>query len=441
MPVATQQDRFSLHFASTRRAYADEPSWLGLWRDAAYQRFVDEGFPTTRDEEWRATNVSALGETPYASPLDAVPSRAADTAAAVAVPHLDAAQLVFLNGRLAPELSSVGALPPGVVVSSLAAAVGTDGERVRAHLGVAVASPQRGFTALNGALFLDGAYVHVPAGVMVGRPIHLVHLGGLGAAVAAHPRTLIVVDARSEVQIVETYAGAAGEPYFTNALTEIVVGAQATVRHCRVQRESLAAGHVSSTHVALAGRGVFESQNIVLGGGTVRNDVNATLGGEGITCTLDGLYLADGRRLVDNHTAIDHAKPHCQSHELYKGIIDGHGRGVFNGKIFVRQDAQKTDAKQTNQVLLLSDDATINTKPQLEIFADDVKCTHGATVGQLDDEALFYLRARGIGRDEARALLIQAFAIDVIDRVPVESLRRTLEAALLDRLPRGPQGA
>ena len=203
-----------------------------------------------------------------------------------------------------------------------------------------------------------------------------------------------------------------------------------------MQRESLAAYHVSSTHLHLARSAVFASENVTLGGALVRNDVNAVLDGEGIHCTLNGLYLVDGRRLVDNHTTIDHAMPHCESHELYKGILDDSGRGVFNGKIFVRQDAQKTDAKQTNQVLLLSDDATIDTKPQLEIFADDVKCTHGATVGQIDAEALFYLRARGIGLEDARAMLVHAFASDIIDRVSIESLRQGLEETLLGYLPR-----
>jgi Fe-S cluster assembly protein SufD len=207
------------------------------------------------------------------------------------------------------------------------------------------------------------------------------------------------------------------------------------VEHCRVQRESLDGFHISSTHLRLARAAVFASENITLGGALVRNDVNAVLDGEGINCTLNGLYLVDGDRLVSNHTTIDHAKPHCESHELYKGILDDRGKGVFNGKIFVRLDAQKTDAKQTNQVLLLSDDATINTKPQLEIFADDVKCTHGATVGQLSDEQLFYLKARGIGEGHARAILVHAFASDIVERIQVEALRDHLEQILLERLP------
>jgi Fe-S cluster assembly protein SufD len=274
------------------------------------------------------------------------------------------------------------------------------------------------------------------AGVAVDVPVHVLYVGGVGAPAAVHPRTLVIAEDGSACTVVESYAGQAGASYLTNALTEVFCGARSTVSHYRLQRESLAAGHISSTHIRLGRQATFTSENIVFGGAVVRNDVNAVLDAERSVCTLNGLYLADARRLVDNHTAIDHAMPHCESHELYKGMIGGHGRGVFNGKIYVRQDAQKTDAKQTNQVLLLSDDATINTKPQLEIFADDVKCTHGATVGQLDEDALFYLQARGIGRDEARGMLIHAFAEDIIERIELEPVRASLERDLLARLPK-----
>jgi Fe-S cluster assembly protein SufD len=251
-----------------------------------------------------------------------------------------------------------------------------------------------------------------------------------------HPRTIIVAGDNSQARIIESYGGHDGDRYLTNAVTEVVVGENANIEHYRVQREGHHACHVSSTYVYLERSGVFAQQAFTFGGSIVRNDVNASLNAEGINCTLNGLYLATGTRLVGNFTSIDHAKPHCESHEIYKGMLDGQARAVFNGKIFVRPQAQKTDAKQTNQVLLLSDDATINTKPQLEIFADDVKCTHGATVGQLDDTALFYLRARGIGHQQARAMLVHAFASDVIDRVKIEPLRESLEETLLTELPK-----
>jgi Fe-S cluster assembly protein SufD len=250
----------------------------------------------------------------------------------------------------------------------------------------------------------------------------------------AHPRTLVVAGANSQAQIVETYIGAAGETYFTNAVSEIFVGENAGIDHYKVQQESLDAFHVASLHVHTSRSSRFSSHSFALGGKLVRNDVVAILDGEGGDCILNGLYLSDKDRLIDNHTTIDHAKPHCGSHEVYKGILGGTSRAVFNGKIIVRQDAQKTDAKQTNRALLLTDGATINTKPQLEIFADDVKCTHGAAIGQLDDEAIFYLRTRGLTYAEARDMLIHAFAGQVLDGVQLEPLRAALEAELFAQL-------
>ena len=304
--------------------------------------------------------------------------------------------------------------------------------RCSAHLGTAIRFRQQGFTALNDAWFTDGTAIVVDANAVIATPIHLLYFStGAGAS---YPRTLVVAGANSQLSFVESFAGT-DSTYVTNAITEIISAEGAHVDHYKVNRESLQAHHVSSTHLQLARASVFATHNISLGGQLTRNDINATLDGEGIECTVNGLYLADGDRLVDNHTAIDHAKPHCHSYEIYKGVLDGRSRGVFNGKIFVREDAQKTDAKQTNQVLLLSDDATIDTKPQLEIFADDVKCTHGATVGQLSAEALFYLRARGIGKDDARALLIHAFAESVVENIRIDAVRHALEQVLLARLP------
>jgi Fe-S cluster assembly protein SufD len=250
----------------------------------------------------------------------------------------------------------------------------------------------------------------------------------------ASTRVLIVAGDRSQCRIVETYVGPRGAAYFTNAVTEIFVGEGAVIDHYKVQEESLEAFHVASMHVHEARAATFSSHSFSLGGRFVRNDAIAHLDGEGAECTLNGLYIADGERLIDNHTAIDHAKPHCPSHEIYKGILGGKARAVFNGKIVVRQDAQKTDAKQTNRALLLSDDASINTKPQLEIFADDVKCTHGAAIGQLDEDALFYLRARGLTYFEARDMLIHAFAGEILDRVQIEPLRQALEGELYAQL-------
>jgi Fe-S cluster assembly protein SufD len=351
------------------------------------------------------------------------------------VPGLDAHELVFVNGRFAPAFSSAGELPAGLRVANLASLLSSEPGLVEPWLTHATRFEMQGFTALNTAFITEAAVILIPNDLAVERPIHVVHLADADAPIVTHPRTLIVASRHSRVHVVESYAGREGQNYFTNAVTEIIGGPGSNIEHCRVQRESLEAYHVSSTHLHLSRDAVFASEHVTLGGALVRNDVNAVLDAEGINCTLNGLYLVDGRRLVDNHTTIDHAKPHCESHELYKGILDDQGRGVFNGKIFVRPDAQKTDAKQTNQVVLLSDNATINTKPQLEIFADDVKCTHGATVGQLAADQLFYLRARGIGEAQARAILLHAFASDIVERIQVEPLRNHLEQILLERLP------
>jgi Fe-S cluster assembly protein SufD len=272
---------------------------------------------------------------------------------------------------------------------------------------------------------------------MVDGWIHLLFLAtGQSPDVMAHPRVLVVAGENSHVRILESYVGPRSGRYFTNAVTDIRVGPSAIVDHYKLQRESPEAFHVAGTYVKADRGATFSSHSLSFGGALVRNDITATLGGEGIDCTLNGLYTADAERLIDNHTTIDHAMPHCGSHEIYKGILGGHARAVFNGKIIVRPDAQKTDAKQTNKALLLSDDAQINTKPQLEIFANDVKCTHGAAIGQLDEDAIFYLRARGLGEQEARTLLIHAFAGDILNRVKLDTLRADLERILVDELPK-----
>jgi Fe-S cluster assembly protein SufD len=269
---------------------------------------------------------------------------------------------------------------------------------------------------------------------VVSSPIHVLFVSTQAGAVS-HPRVLLVAGENSQATVVETYAGEAAGGYFTNAVTEVYVGSHAIVDHYKVVRETFDAFHVALLAVRADRSATFSSHSFTLGGGIVRNDVAAVLNGEGVDCTLNGLYFGDRKRLVDNHTTLDHAMPHCGSHELYKGILTDTARAVFNGKIIVRPDAQKTDAKQTSRALLLSDEAQINTNPQLEIFADDVKCTHGAAIGQLDDEAIFYLRTRGLGLSDARNLLVHAFAGEILQRVKVESLRAQLDAVLTSQLP------
>jgi Fe-S cluster assembly protein SufD len=407
--------------------------WLQDVRDKAAARFAALGFPTTRDEEWRCTNVAPIASAEF---------RDAATAS-VAVEAIDALpygnlpfRITLVNGRFSAELSRLEHLPDGVRAGSLAAAVTGHGEEVSRRYAKSADFQARAFVALNTALAADGAYLYLPDGTVFDQPIEILFVaaGNDSAPEMIQARTLIVAGAGVQARIVETYATLRNGTYFTNGVTEIYAGENAYIDHYKVQQEGLEAYHVATTQIVAQRSATVSSHSFSLGGKLVRNDANAVLDGEGAEVTLNGLYLADGDRLVDNHTAIDHAKAHCPSHEIYKGILGGKARAVFNGKIIVRQDAQKTDAKQTNRALLLSDNASVNTKPQLEIFADDVKCTHGAAIGQLDEDAIFYLRARGLTYFEARDLLIHAFAGEIIDRVQIAPLKNALEAELYAQL-------
>jgi len=412
------------------------PAWLKRIREDASGRFQSLGFPTTDDEEWRFTSVAPIAEARFALATDGRAALGSADLASFLLTDCASAELVFVNGRYAADLSRVRSLPRGVRIGSLASALATDASEVEPYLTRIAAFERQAFTALNTALFVDGAFVHVAAKVTLNAPIHVLFVTTAdGRPTMAHPRVLVVAGESSQASVVETYVGPRSDRYFTNAVTEVVVSENASVDHYKLQHESLNAYHIGTMHVTGRRNARFQSHSVSLGGLLVRNDAIAVLDGEGIDCTLNGLYLGDGRRLIDNHTVIDHAKPHCGSREVYKGILADHARAVFNGKIIVRPDAQKTDAKQTNKALLLSEDAQINTKPQLEIFANDVKCTHGAAVGQMDDEAIFYLRTRGLSHDEARNLLVHAFARDVLNRMPLEALREHVEAVLLRQLP------
>ena len=407
--------------------------WLQRLRKSAMKRFTELGFPTSRNEDWKFTSVAPIAKIPFKPAASAASDDlTADMLQQAACNISGAIQLVFANGQYVPQLSTLHSLPDGVLVMSLAAALRQHAELVEPLLAHYAAYQDHAFAALNTAFIQDGAFVYMPPGKIIKIPIHLVFVTTRsGEGTVSHPRTLIVAGAESQATIVENYTGLEEEVYFTNTVTEIRVADRAAIDHYKLQRESRAAFHVATLKVHQQQGSSFSSHYLGFGGALVRNEVSAALDGEGCECTLNGLYMAGGRQHMDNHTAIDHAKPHCASHELYKGILDGQAHGVFNGKIYVHQDAQKTDAKQTNKTLLLSDDAVINTKPQLEIYADDVKCTHGATVGQLEEDAIFYLRSRGIGREQARSLLTFAFANDIISRVKVEPVRTQLEETLL----------
>jgi Fe-S cluster assembly protein SufD len=422
-------DRYLTEFEARRQA---GPSWLEARRRSAIERFSTLGLPTPRDEEYRFTNVGPIAATVFARASESTVDRHA--IAEHLYGHSTAAELVFVNGRFASSLSTVDRLPAGVVAGPLTRGLETGAAD---ELGTIAPDVDSAFTALNTALFEDGAVVSIPRGVVLEAPINLVFVStGSPEPTASFPRVLLVAGEDSQAQIIETHVGLGGGVHFSCAVTEVAAAPRSRLEHYRVQLERPDGYHYCRLHVRAARAATFLSHAFSLGGAIVRNDLGALLSGEGIDCTLNGLYLADGNTLVDNHTTIDHAQPHCGSHEVYKGILGGRARGVFNGKIIVREDAQKTDAKQTNKALLLSGQAQINTKPQLEIFADDVKCTHGATVGQLDPDAMFYLQARGIARPEARALLIRAFAGDVVARVRFEPLRERLDAWVLAQIPR-----
>jgi len=417
----------------------EEPGDVARVREGAWASFLSHGFPTTREEEWRFTSVAPIVEHEFAHGGPAKAGIAEGDVAPFRLPGNVAAELVFVNGSYLPALSRVETRVKGFRVGHLADwGAAREGDAARSLARVAPFE-QHPFVALNTALFDDGARVELAAGTVLEGVVHLVFVTTgepAGRPLMVHPRVVLVLGASAQASIVETYAAAGGELYFTNAVTEIALGENAVLDHYKLQYESTAAYHVGAIHAQAGRSATCTSHSISLGGALVRNDIVAVLNGEGAGCTLNGLYLADEQRLVDHHTTIDHARPNCGSRELYKGILADRARGVFNGKIIVRPDAQKTDAKQTNRALLLSEDALIHTKPQLEIFANDVKCTHGAAVGQLDDEALFYLRSRGLSDAVARRMLIHAFAADVLDRLPLQAVRTGLEARLQRRLAR-----
>jgi Fe-S cluster assembly protein SufD len=347
---------------------------------------------------------------------------------------LPAHELVFVNGRFVPALSSPGDLSAGVVVQSLAHAVDSNSDHLEPWLGSVADLETHAFTALNTSQMTDGAVIVIPRGVKLAQPIHLVFLADMEQHQAVHPRNLVVAEESSEVTIVETYAGTRDTAYFTNPVTEVVVGANAWVEHLKIQRESERAFHVGTIEVKQAQDSRFRSFSFALGGALARTNIYSVMAGEGSDCTLNGLYLLHQDQHIDHQTRIEHAAPNCSSREVYKGILDGHSHAVFNGKVYVRAEAQKTDGKQTNKNLLLSDGAKVDTKPQLEIFADDVKCTHGATVGRLDEMSLFYLESRGISAPRARRLLTYGFAAEVLGEIDQEPIRHQLERLVFERL-------
>jgi Fe-S cluster assembly protein SufD len=437
--VTQETDIYRDQFARLEARFAREDwAWFQPVRRAAMARFVELGFPTPRDEDWRFTSLTPIAEASFALPAEGGGAPARGDLAPFGFPGLSCSRLVFVDGRYAPGLSSLRPLPTGVVVSDLAGALATHPELVEAHLARYADFHQDAFTALNTAFVRDGAFVYVRRGTVLTEPIHLLYLSTGGPApLISHPRNLIVADEDSQAAIVEDYASLGEGASFSNAVTEVVVGQSGVLHHYLIERESLQAFNVSTLRIQQGRSSSVTSHSVLLGGALVRNNVHPVLSGEGGECLINGLFMATGRQHMDNYMRVEHAAPRCDSRQFYHGILDGASRGVFHGRIVVHKDAQKTDAKQTNRNLLLSENAQINTKPQLEIYADDVKCTHGATIGQVNEEAIFYLRSRGIAREAARALLLFAFAEESLQRMQAEPIRRHLEGLVGRWLPQG----
>ena len=423
------------HLLQSRR---DEPAWLRTARADAFTKFERAGFPTVRDEDWKYTNVAPIAHGNFSPVMrNGGVSRSESRIAKSSYPETENSRLVFRNGILQRELSSVQ-LPEGVVVTDLDEALLQPEYEGQIREQLTSTSEANGFTALNTALFSSGAFVWIRRDVELAAPIHLLFSSSAenGAAPAAFPRVIVIAEENSSATLVETYIGSR-DAYLTDSVVNVVTEDGARIQHYKVQSESAAAFHVASTFATTGRDASYESTNINLGALLSRHDIAVTFQHEGGSCAVDGLYLIGGNQHSDTHSVIDHREAHCTSRQLYKGVLDGKSHAVFNGKVFVRHGAQQTDAQQTNKNLLLSEEARIDTKPQLEIFADDVKCTHGAAVGQLNDDELFYLESRGINPGLARNMLTYGFAEEVIERIKIESIKRELDQAVMSSLSFG----
>jgi Fe-S cluster assembly protein SufD len=412
---------------------AVQPSWLQSLRQEAFARFSETGFPTTHDEDWRFTNVAAVANTAFELAGHETVSR--EQLAPFGADQF-ASCLVFVNGLFSQELSTLEQLPKGVTVSSLAAQLKDDAASIEQHLGKYLNTQRDSFAALNSAFIEDGIYVYIPRGVVVETPIYVLYVTVPSATPTMnHPRNLIVAEENSQVTVVEDYVSLGEGTTFSNAATELVAGDNANVSHYMIVREGDSAYNFSTLRIQQGRHANVATHSLLLSGALVRNNVHPVLAGEGSECLINGLFMANGRQHMDNYMLVEHASPHCDSRQFYNGILNGQSHGVFHGRIIVHKDAQKTDAKQTNRNLLLSDDAQIDTKPQLEIYADDVKCTHGATIGQFDDNALFYLRSRGLAEAAARHVLLLAFANECLDRMNSPQIREHLEQLVVAGMP------
>ena len=428
---ATQLDQYLAAYEShERNGFSNDPQWAREIRKAAIASFQQVGLPTTRrgNEEWKYTDVRPIARAafqPGVEPSTKVESADLDR---FSFGEQSWPRLVFVDGSYSAELSLISQLPSGVTVANLAEAMTSQPDLVHQHLARYADYETQGFTALNTAFVHDGAFVYIPDGTLVEEPIRLLFLSThQEQETVSHPRVLIVTGRDSKATIVEGYAGLSDERYFTNSVSEVVVGQGSKLTYYKAQRQGLAAFHVATTQVTLGRDSYFSSFNVDLGGRLVRNNLNVITGDESCSCKLYGLYMVTGSQHVDNQVIVDHAKPYTTSQELYKGILDGKSRSVFHGSIIVREGAVKVNANQVDKNLLLSDQAEADTKPAFWIYCDDVKCGHGAACGQMDETALFYMRSRGLDEQAARRLLTRAFANEIIENIENEHYRNHID--------------
>lgn len=402
----------------------------------ALKKFQNTGFPTQRMENWKYTDIKAITRKNFIVSERVLEQVDVDFLARARMHDIECHELVFIDGIYSAQLSSIKTLPETVIIQDLANTAQSQRELVSGHITHYADPGLHSFAALNTAFMNHGALIYVPADTVLNLPVNIIYLSGFNEKPAAiYPRNLIIMAAGSGATIIENYIGCNNNDYFTNTVTEVSLQAGSRLQHCKIQQESLASYHIGNFHIRQAANSQLESYSISLGGSLVRNDIHSQLQAEGAAIILNGLYLAGGRQHMDNHTRVDHQKPHTRSRENYRGVLNDHARGVFNGKVIVHKDAQKTDAEQSNANLLLSDDAEVDTKPELEIYADDVKCSHGATVGQLDKDMMFYLRTRALDEVTAKNLLTYAFSDEVIRYIDPPALRNYLEQLIINHMP------
>jgi Fe-S cluster assembly protein SufD len=398
--------------------------WLKSIREDAITKFSELGFPTPRDEDWRFTNVAPIARSSFDIPVNGMDQVSAADLTPYQFKGEQVSELVFINGHYSSELSTITKLPDGVIVLNLAEAIDSQEDLLKENLAKYADFKDEAFTALNTAFMEDGGFIYIPKGTVVEEPIHLLYISTAGENPSiTNPRNLIIAEENCQANIIEHYVSLEDNVYLSNVVTEMVVGENSSIGHYLIELESKKAFNISTLRVQQARSSNIRSHSVLLGGSLVRNNVHPVLAGEGCDSLINGLYMSNDRQHIDNYMKVEHASPHCDSRQLYNGVLDGRSRGVFHGRIIVHKDAQKTDAKQTNRNLLLSDHAQIDTKPQLEIYADDVKCTHGATIGQIDENALFYLRSRGISKEDSRDIIMHAFTNETLESMTLEVVK------------------